>query len=188
MGSGDAEDVRSDAAWDEGVRSETATQRLDRNWADLLQELRVVQTGVQLLTGLLLTVPFQARFGDLTGFQREVYLATVGMSVAATALLITPVALHRSLFRQHARRWLVASSQRFALVGLALLGCAVIGVLVLIFDVVAGVVAAVFAGAVAVALFGSLWAALPLWYRHRSRTSSTRQEGRTDRHGGLAER
>ena len=96
----DVDDVASDAAWNQRARSETETERLDRNWGDLLQELRVVQTGVQLLTGLLLTVPFQARFGDLTDFQRVIYLATVSVSVTSTALLIAPVALHRLLFRR----------------------------------------------------------------------------------------
>src|SRR5439155_6937869 len=41
--------------------NESPTERLDRNWNDILQELRVVQTGVQLLTGFLLTLPFQQR-------------------------------------------------------------------------------------------------------------------------------
>src|ERR1700712_4312613 len=104
----DVDHPEDDQRWDRDARSETETERLDRNWSDLLQELRVVQTGVQLLTGLLLTVPFQARFSDLTGYQRVVYQATVSTSVIATALLITPVALHRLLFRQHARRSLVA--------------------------------------------------------------------------------
>lgn len=128
----------------------------------------MVQTGVQLLTGLLLTVPFQARFEALTAVQRGVYLATVCLSVASTALLIAPVALHRSLFRLHARRTLVAAGQRFAVTGLALLGCAVTGVLVLIFDVVVGPVGAVLAAAAAVILFAALWAAVPLWNRRRA--------------------
>ena len=172
MPDGDAEDVASDAEWNKEARSETATERLDRNWNDLLQELRVVQTGVQLLTGLLLTVPFQSRFGELTDFQRDVYLVTVSTSVAATALLITPVALHRVLFRMHARRKLVAGGQRAAVAGLTLLGLAVIGVLVLIFDVVAGPTAALAAGVSALVVFATLWAVLPLWQRHRARTDA----------------
>jgi hypothetical protein len=164
----DVDDVTSDAGWDHQARSETETERLDRNWTDLLQELRVVQTGVQLLTGLLLTVPFQARFGDLTGFQRTIYLATVSVSVASTALLIAPVALHRLLFRQHARRALVALSQRFAVAGLALLGLAVVGVVVLIFDVVTGPRGAVSAAVASIVVFGTLWVGVPLHQRRRS--------------------
>ena len=167
----DVDDVASDAEWDRKARSETETERLDRNWSDLLQELRVGQTGVQLLTGLLLTVPFQARFGELSSTQRAVYLTTMSTSVASAALLIAPVALHRLLFRQHARRSLVAFGQRFAVAGLALLGLAVVGVVGLIFDVVAGSRAAVGAAVVTVVLFGALWGAVPLYQRRRAKGS-----------------
>ena len=93
----DAEDNElRDDGWNEQARDETPMQRLDRNWADLLQELRVVQTGVQLLTGFLLTLPFQARFEQLSAYERAVYLITVALSVAATGFLIAPVSLHRT--------------------------------------------------------------------------------------------
>jgi hypothetical protein len=85
-----------DQTWDSEARSETETQRLDRNWLGLLQELRVVQTGVQLLTGFLLTLPFQPRFDVLSTTMRVVYLATVGCSVAATVLLEAPVGVLRA--------------------------------------------------------------------------------------------
>jgi hypothetical protein len=163
----DVDDVASDATWDRDARNETVTERLDRNWGDLLQELRVAQTGVQLLTGLLLTVPFQARFGDLTGYQRVLYLVALSLSAAATGLLIAPVALHRALFRQHARAVLVAWGQRFTIGGLALLGLAVTGVVVLIFDVVAGTTPAIVAGVVCVVVFGLLWGAIPALQRAR---------------------
>jgi hypothetical protein len=164
----DVDDVASDANWDRDARDETATERLDRNWSDLLQELRVVQTGVQLLTGLLLTVPFQARFGELTGLERVLYLVTLSLSAAATGMLIAPVAMHRVLFRQHARAELVGAGQRFAIGGLSLLGLAVTGVVVLIFDVVAGTTAAIVAGVVCLVVFGVLWAAIPLILRARA--------------------
>jgi hypothetical protein len=163
----DVDDVESDATWDRHARNETVTERLDRNWGDLLQELRVAQTGVQLLTGLLLTVPFQARFGDLTGYQRVLYLVALSLSAGATGLLIAPVALHRALFRQHSRATLVAWGQRFAIGGLALLGVAVTGVVVLIFDVVAGTTPAIVAGVVCVVVLGLLWGAIPALQRAR---------------------
>src|SRR3978361_1930941 len=105
-------DPSDDSAWDERERNETPTQRLDRNWSDLLQELRVVQTGVQLLTGFLLTLPFQARFIALSAFEQNVYLATVGLAIAATGFLIAPVLIHRVLFRRHARKILVTAAHR----------------------------------------------------------------------------
>ncbi|AEA24626.1 DUF6328 family protein [Pseudonocardia dioxanivorans] len=163
-----APDEPADAAWNRAVRDETETERLDRNWNDLLQELRVAQTGVQLLTGLLLTVPFQSRFPELVTQQRVVYLVAISLSIIATGLLIAPVLLHRLLFRRHARRWLVASGQRFAVVGLATLGLAVVAVVDLIFDVVLGTVAGVIAAACALAVFSALWLVFPMVVRRRA--------------------
>jgi Family of unknown function (DUF6328) len=163
----------SDDSWNEKARDETPTQRLDRNWADLLQELRVVQTGVQLLTGFLLTLPFQARFEDLTANERTVYLVTVALSVAATGFLIAPVSLHRILFRQHAREHLVTVSHRLALVGLALLGAAIVGAVLLIFDVVAGTATGIVAAIAAMVLLISLWAGLP-WIVRRGDAATGR--------------
>ena len=150
-----------DDSWNEQARDETPMQRLDRNWADLLQELRVVQTGVQLLTGFLLTLPFQARFAQLSGYEQATYLITVALAVAATGFLIAPVSLHRTLFRQHAREVLVTVSHRLALVGLALLGAAIVGVVLLIFAVVAGATAGIVAAVAAFVLLVSLWVGLP---------------------------
>lgn len=150
-----------DADWDADQRGETPLERLDRNWADLLQELRVVQTGVQLLTGFLLTLPFQARFIALSAFEQNVYLTTVGLAIAATGFLIAPVLIHRVLFRRHARKILVTAAHRLALVGTALLGSAIIGVVLLLFDVVGGRTLGVAAAAVALGLLAALWLALP---------------------------
>lgn len=160
--------MESHADWNETARpGETETERLDRNWADLLQELRVAQTGVQLLTGLLLTVPFQSRFVELVAHQRVLYLVTVSLSVLATGLLIAPVLLHRMLFRRHARRELVAAAQRFAVVGLVVLGLAVLGVLGLIFDVVLGGWAGYAAAGVGLVVLVVMWVLVPWGIRRR---------------------
>jgi hypothetical protein len=148
-------------------RDETPVERLDRNWSDLLQELRVVQTGVQLLTGLLLTLPFQTRFTQLGPFQQDTYLVAVSLSVAATGFLIAPVAIHRVLFRRHARLQLVTAAHYLAIVGVALLGGAVGGVVLLIFDVVRGRTFAVAATAVTFLALALLWAVLPWALRER---------------------
>ena len=152
-----------DHAWNLQERDETAMQRLDRNWADLLQELRVLQTGVQLLTGFLLTLPFQNRFAELTAFQEFIYLATVALAVGSIGFLIAPVSLHRILFRRHARHVMVAMTHRLAVIGIALLSVAITGVVLLIFDVVAGRTVGVLAATGAAVLLAALWAALP-WY------------------------
>jgi len=157
----------ADAQWNQRARNETPTERLDRNWEDLLQELRVAQTGVQLLTGLLLSAVFQQRFTELTDGFRVVYLVTVSMSVLATAALIAPVAMHRALFRKRARDSLVQAGQRMAVAGLALLALAVAGVMTLIFGVVAGTTAGVLAAIATTLVFAVLWAALPFAYRRR---------------------
>jgi Family of unknown function (DUF6328) len=157
-----------DQAWDNSARSETETQRLDRNWLSLLQELRVVQTGVQLLTGFLLTLPFQQRFDQLDATMRVVYLATVGCSVAATVLLEAPVGMHRLLFRRHRTQFLVSAADRLAYAGLLLMGVALTGVSVIIFGAVAGPVAGVIAGGCAMAAQIGFWVLLPLRVRHEA--------------------
>src|SRR5947209_5954096 len=119
-------------------QDETAEETLDRNWSELLQELRVVQTGVQLLTGFLLTLPFQQRFTKLDLFDQRLYLAAVASSSVATILLVAPVPLHRLLFRQHERRALVGTAHWCALLGSGFLGLAMVGVVMLVFDVVVG--------------------------------------------------
>jgi heme exporter protein D len=158
---GDVDHPERDSAWDRGVRDETDTERLDRNWIELLQELRVVQTGVQLLTGFLLTLPFQQRFTALSDYQRGVYLVAVASSVASTILLIAPVSLHRAVFRQHARKLLVSASHRCALGGLTLLGLAVTGVVLLIFDTVLNHTAGTIAGTATFIGFLTLWGVIP---------------------------
>ncbi|AFM18875.1 hypothetical protein Mycch_4157 [Mycolicibacterium chubuense NBB4] len=165
----DVDHPEEDQRWNSRERKETETERLDRNWASLLQELRVVQTGVQLLTGFLLTLPFQQRFDKLDDAMQNVYLATVSAAVLSTALLIAPVGMHRILFRRHRLAILVSAAHRCAITGLLLLGSAVIGMTVIIFDAVAGLRPALVAGGAALVLFAGFWLALPLGMRLGSR-------------------
>lgn len=142
--------------------AEPDPETLTRNWNELLQELRVVQTGVQILTGFLLTVPFSNRFTSLSHGQRAVYLTILGGSVLCTALLLTPAACHRVLFRRGERPWLVTTAQRAAVAGMTMVALTMAGVVLLVFDVVAGWATGITAGAVALVLFVVLWALLPL--------------------------
>lgn len=167
----DVDHPEEDREWDDVERKETTTQRLDRNWSSLLQELRVVQTGVQLLTGFLLTLPFQQRFDVLNHPMRALYLATVVCSVGATVLLIAPVATHRILFRQRRLKILVSAAHRCAYAGLLLLGLAVAGTTVVIFDAVAGTRAAVIAGICAFLAFATFWVVVPLVLRSKPHDS-----------------
>src|ERR1700761_457420 len=115
----DVDHPQDDQRWDRRERGETEMERLDRNWNSLLQELRVVQTGVQLLTGFLLTLPFQQRFDQLSSVERDIYLAAVASAIVATGFLQAPVSVHRALFRRHRREETVALAHRLAIIGLA---------------------------------------------------------------------
>lgn len=156
-----------DQQWDRDVRSESPVERLDRNWNDLLEELRVVQTGVQLLTGFLLTLPFQVRFEKLNLFQTNVYLCTAAVAVVSTGLLIAPVSVQRVLFRRHARRVMVAVAHRLALFGIAFLGVAIIGVALLVFDVVRDRAAGVTAAGIVALFLIILWIVMPIGLRRQ---------------------
>ena len=142
--------------------NETPAERIDRNWYEMLQELRVVQTGVQILSGFLLTLPFQQRFLTLTGAQRMMFLVAISLATVATCLLIAPVSSHRLLFHMHEKDVLVGASDVLAKAGLAALALTVVTVVLLIFSLVAGTVAAVLAASAALVMFLLLWVALPM--------------------------
>lgn len=158
MGVG-ADEARAGA--DDRGRDETPDERSDRNWVELLQELRVMQTGVQILTGFLLTLPFQARFADLDEFQVGVYLTLVGLSVLTTGLFVTPVSIHRALFRKHRKPELVTLSDRVTRAGIVVLALVFTGTVLLVVDVVVGRTAALWASGSVLVLLTALWLVLP---------------------------
>lgn len=125
----------SDAVSDDG-RDETDEERLDRKWNDLLQELRVMQTGAQLTAGFLLTLPFQQTFADLDDFARRLYLGLVVLAALTTALVLSPVAIHRRLSGHHIKERLVGTAHRLVYAVLTCLTLLVSGMVLLIFDVV----------------------------------------------------
>jgi len=153
--------------WNFAVRRETPTQRLDRNYAEILQEVRVAQTGVQLLLAFLLTVAFTPRFATLTEFERRVYVAALVLGAAATALLIAPAAFHRLVYQRRLKRQLVLASSRFALCGLTLLMLSIGSALLLILSVTLGPAHAAWFTAGALGWFALWWFAFPLWSRMR---------------------
>jgi hypothetical protein len=142
-------------------RNETEEERLDRKWADLLQELRVMQTGAQLTAGFLLTLPFTTKFPTLDDYQRNLYLALVVLAALTTAVVITPVAVHRRISGQHIKERLVATAHKLVGVGLATLALLVTGIVVLIFDVVLDRTSGIIAGAAVGAILLGLLVALP---------------------------
>lgn len=142
-------------------RDESQTERLDRNWNEILQELRVTQTGTQILTGFLLTLAFQQRFTDLDAFQVDVYLVLVVLAAIATGLGLAPVSLHRALFRKRAKEQIVSIADLMLRLTLAAVAFLLSGTTLLIFDVVIGRTAGVIAGAGTLAVTGLLWILLP---------------------------
>jgi hypothetical protein len=147
-------------------RDETRQQRVDRNWNELLQELRVTQTGVQLLAGFLLTLPFQERFSDLSTAQEVDYLLVVVLAMTSTGLLIAPVSFHRAVFRRQEKEWLVLAAHWAARVGIALMCVAMAGVAWLVFSVVVGYTAAWLASGLMGLFLVGLWFVVPLYARH----------------------
>ena len=146
----------------ETPRDESEKERLDRNLAELLQELRVALPGVQVLFAFLLVVPFNQRFADITAFQRTVYFVTLLLATAATACLIAPTAHHRIEFRQQDKKRIVFSATKLAIIGLGLLALAMTGAVLLITDFLYhSDTVAIVAGAVGL-LFAGLWFAWPV--------------------------
>ncbi len=150
-------------------RNETPPERDDRNFVELLQELRVTQTGVQILFAFLLTLAFSDRFDDLDGFQRGTCVCTLLLAMVATVLFTAPAALHRRLFRRGAKRQIVEVSSVLATAGLGVLALALTGALLLVVDVVLGRGAGVAAAGGALLLCCLLWGVLPQTIRRRAR-------------------
>ncbi|MFF0133721.1 DUF6328 family protein [Streptomyces mirabilis] len=149
------------------TRHESPEERADRNLVELLQELRVVQTGVQIVFAFLLGVAFTSRFPQLSDFQRGTYVVTLLLTVVSSAVLATPVALHRGLFHRGVKPRIVALSARFAQIGLVLLALALNGAVLLLMDVVLGLAAAIATTVVTTAMFATLWFLLPWALRRR---------------------
>lgn len=119
-------------------RDETPQERADRNWNEVLQELRVLQTGTQILTGFLLALAFQPAFADLSEGQRVAYLTLVVLSALSSIVALAPVALHRGLFQQGAKPEVVRFGHVALLIALLTVSVLVVGVVAFVFDVVVG--------------------------------------------------
>jgi hypothetical protein len=146
-------------------RGETVDQVLDRNLNELLQELRVAFTGVQILFAFLLSLAFTQRFQLLDGFDLAVYTTALMTTAVATLLLIAPVSFHRLVFRRRQKAALVIVADRLLIVGLALLVASISSAVLLILDVALGRGPAI-VGSSLTALVGVLtWYVLPLSIR-----------------------
>ncbi len=135
---------------------------LNRNWTELVQELRSTQTGVQVLTGFLLAVPFTSQFHQLDHVELTAYLVVLTTAVGASMAVLAPIAYHRILFRRGRRPWLVETANQIARVGLVLAAFTTCGVVFLAFDLALGRVAGAVASGVAFAAYVVLWLIVPM--------------------------
>ena len=149
--------------------NETEKERLNRNLDQLLQELRVVLPGVQVLFAFLLAVPFSSRFGKVDAFERDVYFVALLLAALAVALLMAPSIQHRILFRREQKRYLVAVGSALTIAGMTALALSVVLSLVLVAHFLFGSGAAWTAGGLSFVAFAVLWYALPIERRFSNR-------------------
>ncbi|MFE3472486.1 MULTISPECIES: DUF6328 family protein [unclassified Streptomyces] len=151
-------------------REETQEERADRQWTELLQELRVAQTGVQILFGFLLAVVFQPRFAELSEVDRDIYVTTVVLGSATVAALIGPVTYHRLLTGRRLKPQTVIWASRMTMVGLVLLFFTMCSTLLLIMRVALHNTFALWlVGGIAL-WFLACWIVFPVWALARNRS------------------
>ena len=154
------EELPSTAPLEKG-RHETEAERIDRNLAELLQELRVAGLGVQVLFGFLLAMPFTTMFSSLDPEQHRLYVTVLLLAALSTALLTAPVAYHRIVFRRHQKHDVLRFANAVALAGLVTVALAITGAVLLFVSVAYdGLVAAIIAALVA-GLYFTLWYVIP---------------------------
>ena len=151
---------------------ESTGERLDRELMELLQGIRVVMPGVQVLLAFLLTAPFQQRFAQLPGSLRNAFFAAIACATLATVLLIAPSTHHRLLFRAREKEWLLRVGNQMALWGTVLLGASIVLALYVVTNVLFTSEQALLTTAIAIVVFVGLWYVLPLTRRSSSSSSS----------------
>jgi hypothetical protein len=158
-------------------RNETPAEKADRNFNDILQELRVTQTGVQILFSVLLTLPFTNRFEKVSHVEKNIYFVALLLAAATVTFLVAPVTVHRVLFATGEKPWVVKISSRLAIIGTSLLCLTLATVLLLITSVLfSDATALVTAGVFGLCTI-SLWFGPPL--RRRATAGARAQQLRS---------
>jgi Family of unknown function (DUF6328) len=147
---------------------EDAGERLDRQWNELLQELRLAQTGTQILFAFLLSIAFQTKFQDADAFTHDVYAVTLVASALAVGLFLAPVSFHRIVYRRKLRDRMLPIASRMAIAGLVFLVLATTGGVLLALDVVLARPVAILVTAIVLLWFTVFWYAVPAWVRRSS--------------------
>ena len=158
-------------------RGEGPLRRADRNMIELLQELRVAQTGVQILFAFLLTLSFTDRFGSIDQVQRWTYVVTLLCSVLTAGLFVAPAAVHRVTFRRGVKAETVQLGHRLFTLGLGALALTLTGSLLLVLDVAVGRPFAITAAVVVCIVLSMLWFALPLPLLRHARADRDEADG-----------
>ena len=150
-------------------RDESRSERLDRNTVELLNELRVAGTGIQVMFAFLLVVPFNSRWSAVDSFERTVYFITLLLVAMAAFLLMAPPIHHRILFRHGEKAFLLRIANQLAIAGMVCLGLGFVGILLLLSDVVVGGVAPGLVAGLTAVVIGGLWFVLPIVRRDEER-------------------
>jgi hypothetical protein len=153
-------------------RPETLNQRSDRNWNEILQELRVTQTGTQIMSGFLLTLPFQQRFASIHSYELAIYVVLIILAGSTTAVGLAPVALHRGLFHQHEKAELVRIADRLLRVTVWLVATLTTGVVLFVLDFTLGLTAGIVGALIAALVLVSLLGVIPFVTRRRRAQAS----------------
>ena len=161
-------------------RGEGPLQRADRNMIELLQELRVAQTGVQILFAFLLTLSFTERFGSVNETQRWTYVVTLLLSVVTAGLFVAPAAVHRVTFRRGVKPETVQLGHRLFTLGLGALALTLTGSVLLVLDVAVGLSFAIASAAAVTVVLCLLWFVLPIPLLRRSRPNAVPQPNDCD--------
>jgi len=159
-----------------GGGEESEAERLDRNLIELLNELRVSGTGIQVLLAFLLVVPFNSGYKRMGPFDKDVYFLSLICIAGAATCLIAPSIHHRLLFRYGQRPFIIELANRLAIVGMSLLAVGLTSILVLIGNVVFGAGAAIACGALASCILGGAWFLIPLLRRRYGPETAGRHE------------
>jgi hypothetical protein len=148
---------------------ETTKQRLEREHGELLQELRSLIPGAQVLFGFLLAIRFTGEFGKLDDAERYVYYVTLLSTALALVLYLAPAVYHRVRFREGDKEFLLHKANREALAGSVATALALTGALYLVTELVFGGVEAVVVSLVFFAVIAWRWWAIALYRSFRDR-------------------
>ncbi len=158
-----ADPEQAQASVEKEEKEEALKERLEREHGELLEELRSLIPGAEVLFGFLLAIRFTSQFGELNDTQRNVYYVTLLSTAAALVFFLAPAAYHRIRFRAGDKEYMVKKGNREAIAGSAAISIAFTGVIYLVTDLVFGTAQAIVVAAGFFALIAWLWWGIALY-------------------------